>query len=397
MTVWIEAPFDSLPLEGYRKQRYWLMAEAFLRAGHSVVYWTSDFSHARKARRRVVRVEEIGKLCLVFVPTRPYDKNVCLRRILSHRAYAREWERMARRAIDAGERLPDLIVVSAPPVATGAVALRLARRFGARLVVDVQDAWPETFYRLLPRGLQWVGKLLLLPVRAAVRRLYRDADLVTGTSDRYGELVRRAGARDYYRAYLGIDIPLSSAREPAGTGLRLAYVGNLGRGYDLRTVVAGVRELRAKGRDVTLEIAGFGDASALAGDGVRFHGMLDRLALAELLATCDAGVIPMRSDSYVGVPNKLGEYAAAGLRVVSSLAGETQVLLEKNGCGVTYRPGDVESFIAAVERLPTDCANTASVLAEGELNARRIYSAYVADVGKSNRTPRTEPKANWNR
>ena len=32
MTVWIQNPFDNLPCEGYRKQRYWLMAEAFARA-----------------------------------------------------------------------------------------------------------------------------------------------------------------------------------------------------------------------------------------------------------------------------------------------------------------------------------------------------------------------------
>ena len=53
MTVWIVNPFDNLPLEGYRPQRYWLMAQAFAAAGHDVVYWTSDFSHANKAPRIV--------------------------------------------------------------------------------------------------------------------------------------------------------------------------------------------------------------------------------------------------------------------------------------------------------------------------------------------------------
>ena len=60
MTVWIEAPFDSLPMEGYRKQRYWLMAEAFVRAGHRVVYWTSDFSHARKESRSLKSKSDKG-------------------------------------------------------------------------------------------------------------------------------------------------------------------------------------------------------------------------------------------------------------------------------------------------------------------------------------------------
>ena len=52
MTVWIVNPFDNLPPEGYRPQRYWLMARAFARAGHRVTYWSSDFSHAHKAPRK---------------------------------------------------------------------------------------------------------------------------------------------------------------------------------------------------------------------------------------------------------------------------------------------------------------------------------------------------------
>ena len=29
MVVWIQNPFDNLAGEGYRKQRYWMMAEAY--------------------------------------------------------------------------------------------------------------------------------------------------------------------------------------------------------------------------------------------------------------------------------------------------------------------------------------------------------------------------------
>lgn len=39
-----------------------------------------------------------------------------------------------------------------------------------------------------------------------------------------------------------------------------------------------------------------------------------------------------------------------------------------------------KKVVAAVERLRTDRVKTASALAEGELDARRIYSAYVARI-----------------
>ena len=87
MRVWIENPFDNLPCEGFRPQRYWLMAEAFARAGHDVTLWTSDFSHATKAPRSISPFSAPFRLKLVKTP--PYRSNVSLSRILSHRAYAK--------------------------------------------------------------------------------------------------------------------------------------------------------------------------------------------------------------------------------------------------------------------------------------------------------------------
>ena len=79
MTVWIVNPFDNLPPEGYRPQRYWLMSRAFAEAGHQVTYWTSDFSHAHKAPRQLEQPVATGGFRLVLAPTKPYRANICLR------------------------------------------------------------------------------------------------------------------------------------------------------------------------------------------------------------------------------------------------------------------------------------------------------------------------------
>lgn len=371
MTVWIEAPFDSLPIEGYRKQRYWLLSEAFVRAGHRVVYWTSDFSHATKRTRNLDGLKADG-IEVRFVPTKPYAKNVGLARILSHRAYAREWERLA-------EGSPDLLVVSTPPLSTGAAALRLKRKLGAKLVVDIQDVWPETFYRLLPRGFRWAAALALRPAKYAAMRLLRGADLVTGVCDRYRTLALDAGARDYFRAYLGRERIVQAAKAagtalPHSAPLRLVYVGNLGASYDLKTVVRGLGILRERGVEAALDVAGFGSAPT----GVRFHGMLGAAELDRLLVSCDIGVVPMRDESFVGVPNKFCDYAAAGLRIVSSLGGESAALLKTYGCGVTYRAGDAASFADAVQRAQ-NCMSS-SALFEDQFEAVRIYDDYVRRV-----------------
>lgn len=401
MRVWIENPFDALPLEGGRPLRFWLMAAAFARAGHEVVYWTSDFNHITKRKRVFVRAGEEDSrggaearredvpFAVELIPTKPYAKNVSLARVRSHRAYAAAWERRAR-AVAADGGAPDVIIVSTPPLATGAVAIRLARSFGAKLVVDVMDDWPGTFYRLLPRGAQGLGRLLFAPMHRAARRLYRAADRITTVAARYEELVCACGATaPVKRFYHGIQLgPRAGARAPAAHGgLRLVYIGNLGRTYDLATILAAMDALPP---EVTLDIAGngaqFADLQRRANARIRVHGVLDRQPLAALLARCDVGLVPMAADSCVGIPYKFGDYAAAGLAIASTLGGESGRLLARYGAGFAYRGGDAASLAALVRRLlaePQTLARAQAAarrMAEDEFDADTIYAAYVAAV-----------------
>lgn len=390
MNVWIINPFDNLPTEGHRPQRYWLMSRAFAEAGDHVRLWTSDFSHATKKRREskskcevegvecevegVEREVEVEDFAVELLPTKAYPTNVCWQRIVSHRALAKTFAVRAREVITSGEK-PDLVIASTPPLGLCAAAMEVAKSCGAKFGCDIQDAWPETFYRLLPCGFKWLGAMLFAGMRRTARRIYREADLVTGVCRRYAEL---SGRDDFHLAYLGIESGGVVEQEVVRGGKsRLAYVGNLGVGYDLGTVIEAV----ARREGLTLDIAGLGPREAElralvarlgVGERVRFHGYLGEDALKALMASCDVGVIPMRDDSWVGLPNKLGDYLAARLQVVSSLHGECGELLLRTGYGQVYDWQSVDSLLAALDALrPTE------VTLPDELRAEQIYPAYV--------------------
>lgn len=379
MNVWIINPFDNLPTEGHRPQRYWLMSRAFAEAGDHVRFWTSDFSHATKKRREEVEVEVEGDgFAVELLPTKAYPTNVCWQRIVSHRALAKTFVARAREVIASGEK-PDLVIASTPPLGLCASAMEVAKSCGAKFGCDIQDAWPETFYRLLPGGFKWLGAMLFAGMRQTAKRIYREADAVTGVCRRYAEL---SGRSDFHLAYHGIEGGAAGGRRLAGSGekRRLVYVGNLGVGYDLGTVIEAV----ARREGLTLDIAGLGPREAElralvaqrnVGDRVHFHGYLGAEALKTLMASCDVGVIPMRDDSWVGLPYKLGDYLAAGLQVVSSLHGECGELLLRTGYGQVYDWQSVDSLLAALDALrPTE------VTLPDELRAEQIYSAYVREV-----------------
>ena len=377
MTVWIENPFDNLPAEGFRPQRYWLMAEAFAKAGHDVTLWTSDFSHAKKAPRTLSKIEAPFRLKLIKTP--PYSGNVSFKRIASHRAYAANWLVDARaEAKESGK--PDVIIISMPPLSTADAALAMKREFGAKIVVDVMDAWPETFERLFPAPLKFLSTLALLPLRRAAKRAYRGADLVTGVCDAYGDIARANGAREYARFYHGIDTSKARGANTQRPPLSFVYAGNFGRGYDLSTAIRAVKATEG----ATLDIAGAGEREAewrtLAAHSprIRFHGYLSGDELDNLLGKSSIGVIPLSDDTFVGLPYKLGDYAAHNLRMVTSLRGECAAILEKHNAGAVYDAKDPSSFIAAAQKVQTSTPDFASLLSE--LDAGRIYDDYVKCV-----------------
>ncbi len=383
MKVWINSPFDTLPGEGGRPMRYWLLCRALVAAGHEVVFWSSDFHHVTKRRRPLKQVYAADGFQVRLVPTPAYRANVGLRRLHSHRQYARRWRAMARAEVAAG-RLPrpDAIVVSLPPLELFGAAAALRRSWGCRLVVDIQDLWPESFLRLLPRSLQWCGNLLLLPARLRARRAYRAADGVAAVAQRYLQWAREQGCRAAMGLFpLGCILPGMEAAATADgdegrreDDLRLCYVGNLGNSYDIATMIEGVRLLEAEGLKVSLTVAGEGPqrrrVAVAAGQGapIRDLGYLPKAEMEALLARCDVGIVPMVASSWVAVPNKVVDYAAAGLAMVNGLQGETQELLERYDAGILYGSGDAAGFASAVRRYLDD----RELLMRHQRGARRL-------------------------
>lgn len=353
MTVWIVNPFDNLPTEGFRPQRYWLMAEAFASAGHDVVLWTQDWSHAKKSRRKMYPSQAPFVLKYVRVPG--YERNICLKRIWSHWRFAKNWASEAERT----ESKPQLVVVSSPPLFIGREVERFCRRTKSVYIVDIMDAWPETFERVVPRwSLSWMRRM--------AERNYRGAGGITAVTRSYLNLAEGYGAKcPMHLCYHGIQmsrrpVELRNGGSSAGSKVKLVYLGNMSLSYDLAMVVDAVKA----DEDLTLDLAGSGpDEPSLRhrSEGcprIRFHGYLGEDAVRALLGRADVGVVPMFDESCVGVPYKLADYAAAGLPVASSLHGETAELLASHNAGVTYRAGDCEGFSAAVRQASRlDCSS----------------------------------------
>jgi len=352
MVVWINNPFDFLPGEGARLQRYGLLARELARAGHRVIWWSSDWQHIKKCKRTVLREDAaFSHVEIQLIPTWPYTRNIGLRRFLSHWRYARQWLRMSKRLVaQHAECRPDVIVCSLPPLDTVCALPQLKRWFGCCCIIDIMDAWPETFERVLPR---W----LLTPLRWRVGGAYRAADGISSVGETYQRVVDAylgKESKPRYVCYHGIDlVPNKPLEKGHGTTLRLLYIGNMSAAYDLETVIRAVAAAHHAGCAVTLALAGDGPQrielerlarTLTAEQVVQFHGVLTGASFETLLRSADVGVVPMFTQSWVAVPYKLADYAAYGIPVINCLSGETQSLIERYQAGWYYNATHVEDF-----------------------------------------------------
>jgi len=403
LTIWLVNPFDDIPGEGPPPLRYWTLARVLAARGHDVTWWTATWSHRRKAIRTApLGIREDEGFAVRLVAVRPYDKNVSLARIGSHRDFGRTLERLANESISSGQlERPDILLASLPPLEGPEAAARLARRLDATFVLDLMDVWPETFDRLIP-GPGFLKRLIApFMLGGMLRRrqaLVNEADAVSAATQTYADTALRGPPASLPRhvCYVGaypqefaaplrtIDhVPLPNGESTAATDsppLECVYAGSLEAGQDLDVLPAVVRQLSAAGVNATIHVAGMGTAEAglrraAAGLGgscrMEVHGLLPRQAYVSLLSRCDVGLVCVKPESLVAVPYKACDYAAAGLALVNALPGELQRLIDEHAAGVAYTAGDAASLARAITGLAADRVR----LAAYRQGARRLAAA----------------------
>lgn len=419
LTIWIVNPFDDIPGEGLPPLRYWSLARILASRGHDVTWWSATWSHRRKARRDVpLGIREDENFAVRLVAVRPYEKNVSLARIASHRDFGRTFERLASEGVASGQLArPDIILASLPPLEGPEAAARLAKRLDAVFVCDVMDAWPETFARLLPgpgwlRGL--VAPLLLGGMEKRRNAVLAAADAISAAAEAYLTLARekRAGAGGtpdvpsrvcslgaYLQEYpeppklspTELDAALEAGPD-AALPVKCVYAGSLETGQDIDTLIAAARLVGSAGTAAEIHVAGTGSLEPrlrTAAEGLRgacrlvVHGLLARREYVKLLASADIGLVLVKPESLVALPYKACDYAAAGLALVNSLPGELEQLVGEYHAGLTYAAGDAASLARAIaafatdRRLLNDCRQGSRRLAEAVFDREKTYLAFA--------------------
>lgn len=395
MNIWLVTVGEPLPLLGERC-RLWrcgLLAKALSSRGHAVKWWTSTFDHIRKQPFPGARFSDgpgqtvLDGVILQWLRGASYQRNISVWRLVNHAQIALQFRRLAM----SEQTRPDVIVVSFPTIELSYVAHTLSRRWGCAVIVDIRDLWPDIFVDAVPSLMRPAARFLLWPYFAMTRALLKAADSVVAVSQRYLEWGIAAGRRDgqindavFPLGYESSepdedDRSIMRARIAVRSGELIAvFAGSFGRTYDLATVIATARIFHECGETrIRFVLCGTGERAkewALLANGlpnVMFTGLLSAGRLAAVFELSSVGLAAYAPFAPQGIPNKVIEYASAGLAIASSLEGESAELLDRSGCGFSYPAANP---VALASSLGSILSNPAA-LSQMQRRSRQLYES----------------------
>ena len=354
MNITIVAPYCSLPNEPHFN-RFWYLAE-LLSQSHDVLLITSNFKHYDKSFRRPEDAEAAskGRLKVKLMNESGYSKNVSLARLKSHDVFVKDFEQWLQNCRP-GEQ--DVVFSAYPLIATNLLLGKHKERLGYKLIIDVQDVWPESFSAVLP-----VLKKIphnFVPFSGRANTAYRAADALVAVSQTYLDRAHEANPDAPGEVvYIGADfdtLERVQAKTFSDGITRFFYLGTLSFSYDVETVCKGVQKLLDAGEKVALHIMGGGPdlekLKAYANESIIFYGYVP---YAEMIATakgCDIAVNPIHSYAMQSITNKLSDYMALQKPILNSQVNDEVAEVLTLLPHADYPSGDVDGFVAAARRI----------------------------------------------
>ncbi|MGH7575027.1 MAG: glycosyltransferase family 4 protein [Longimicrobiales bacterium] len=277
---------------------------------------------------------------------------------------------------------PDLIYVYNLITLVPAAAL-LRRLTGAKVVLDVQDLWPQS-----------VESSGMLRSSAGLRVLRRWSDASYSSPDQLfvlspglkRHLVERGMPAERVEVIYNWSPENPRPKEAAlrarevGTreGFQVLFAGTMGILQGLDIVVDSARLLLEQAPDVRFTLLGSGvDCERLmqAADGLPNIEFLPRCPPSEvgrILASAEALLVHLKHDplSEITIPSKLQAYMFAGKPILCGVRGDAAALVAEGSAGINFRPEDAADLCRAVLQLR---ALPPTRLREMGIEGRRFY------------------------
>ncbi|MBQ3584100.1 MAG: glycosyltransferase family 4 protein [Lachnospiraceae bacterium] len=373
MDILVISHFVDFPEETGNDRFCYIIKDLQNHTMHNVELVTSDFCHTAKAYHNKNRKYSVKNITFVHEPV--YQKNISLKRFYSHFRFGQHVKKYLEK-----RKKPDVIYCAVPSLSVAIQAVKYAKKNQIRMILDVQDLWPEAFQMVF--HVPVLSNLLFFPLKKMADFIYQGVDEIVAVSETYLNRAKRVNKKcnKGLSCFLGTELDqfdtfVLNKKDRDGETIKLVYIGTLGASYDIKTVIDAVRILVEKGRtNIVFEVLGDGPQKAeleayVKGLPVHFYGRLAYPEMVRVLSGCDIAVNPIMHRAAQSIINKVGDYAAAGLPVINTLENKEYIrLLKEYRCGYTCKNGDALDMAKKIEHL----VEHRDLLRKMSRNARRF-------------------------
>ena len=363
------------PETGAAQNRLFALAKAFRKRGHQITVLTSlpnyptgrifeDYRYHYKYHEKIEGIE-ILRSWLYVHPSRGTIPTA-----LSYLTFASTSLDIAIRHIDSA----DVIVWEYPPLFLGYTAMKLARRYNARLVTNFADLWTDLIseHRILS------SQFIIRRFKSYERKIIARSDLVTAQTEGLIDGIKNLSPGSDPKLWPnGADTQMFYPREkdrefmakinPEGKFV-VGYAGLHGRNHNLGTLIETANLLQDK-HDIRFVLCGDGFekpklvkmADELGLENVAFYEPVSYEDVPRLMSCFDLGVVIHRSLPGLRCVRsaKMFELMAMGIPILHIGESEGAEIVRKAEAGVVVDSND-----------PGRIADTVSALVKSEQVSR---------------------------
>lgn len=408
LTVWILQTGEPLHIDdgNPRPMRAMNLANALIERGHNVTIWSAIFYHQEKKHRSQNYKNKISKerLKINLLSSPGYKKNISINRLIDHLYLAINLYMELKRT----KEKPDVAFIGYPPIEVAFVLSEWLRRHNINYLLDVKDQWPQIFIDALPKYTKNLGRFFFLPYFIVGRRVMKNSTGITtmsegfldwaisfsgrnrNTNDRVFPLTRpktNISQNEIVEAEIWWD---GHGVKDDGTP-RICFIGSHSPAFDIEPVFFAAKELEEKGIFFQFVFCGGGSEfenwkKVMTGlTNVCFVGWIDQPRIAVLSQRSIAALAPYKNvDNFIlNLPNKIIDYLALGLPVLSPLRGEVMTLITQNEVGLMYNVEKNNTLFDCIYRLIMDdnlrkrLSQNAKVIYESKFSFTNIYGGLV--------------------
>ena len=391
MRIWLAKVGEPLPFDGpnTRLLRTGQLAEWLANRGDEVVFFTGTMNHTARSLRaeQTTEVDLSPNYKIVMLKGRVYKRSRSFARHMNHKDVARSFAAIAPRLPP-----PDVILTAFPTIELCRAVADYAEPRSIPFIVDARDFWPDLFVELLPKPIQFLAPIVFANAQTQTENVFGRATAVSGMTESamqwaLNKAGRAKGKFDFWYPFTYPTTPERTDDSPADLAalkltslpredVKFCFFGTHSHRVNLEMFVETFRLMEQRGARASVIICGDGEVHnklqeiAAGSKKVFFPGWLNAAQIRQVMALSDIGILPYnRPDFFMSCPNKVAEYFAGGLPILSCTHGEVKKLLESQECGFWCQPDT-----AAIADKITEIIDNPDRLSHARKQATRVFA-----------------------